>query len=208
MIKISNLKKRISENFEIQVENLSLKKETIIYFDGENGAGKTILFKILLGIIPFYKGSINKGKNTISGFLGISHMIDFLTPKEYFLIVGKSYGLNKQETLNRYNFLNEFFLKNYLDEKKKICDFSDGNKQLIGIIAACLPFSDYIILDEPFNFLDKENQLKLFNMLQALNTEKKISLLYTDNISYFEFEKSESVLVQNGKIKQVFKNSF
>ena len=139
--------------------------------------------------------------NTMSGFLGIERMLDFLTPKEYFYVVCKSYGIKKKEILARYNNINSFFNRKYMDEKKLICDYSNGNKQLIGIIAACLPYSDFVLLDEPFNYLDETTVTALVKMLDFLNKEKSISIVYSDNLKRTNLSSYESLTIENGNVQ-------
>lgn len=202
MIALKNVKKKISDYFELNIENVFFENKKNYKISGKNGSGKTIFLKTILGIICKDSGSIEKNKNTISGFLGIERMVDFLTPKEYFYIVCKSNGISKKEVLERYNYINSYFNRKYLDEKKLICDYSDGNKQLIGIIAACLPFTNFVLLDEPFNFLDAETANSLVRMFNQLNKEKDISFIITDNLNRLELENFQTILVDEGNVKQ------
>jgi ABC-2 type transport system ATP-binding protein len=88
-----------------------------------------------------------------------------------------------------------------MDEKKLICDYSNGNKQLIGIIAACLPYSDFVLLDEPFNYLDETTVNELVKMLDFLNQEKSISIVYSDNLKRINLSNYESLSIENGNLK-------
>ena len=198
MIVLTNVTKKISSDFKLIVNNLKLCDGVNYVVSGKNGNGKSLFLKMLLGIICRDTGHIKIDKDSFSGFLGIERMLDFVTPKEYFFIVCKSYGLKRKEVLIRYNNLNSFFNRKYMDEKKKICDYSDGNKQLIGIIAACLPYSNFIILDEPFNYLDEETAKSCVAMMNHLNKEKMISFIYSDNSNKYKLEKIETILIENG----------
>jgi len=200
MILLNNVKKKISESFELYAENILLQNETNYKIYGKNGSGKTIFLKIVIGIICKDSGSIKKENSTLSGFLGIERMIDFLTPKEYFYVICKSYGISKKEVLERYNYINSYFNRKYLDEKKQICDYSDGNKQLIGIIAACLPFSNFVLLDEPFNYLDAETSTAVINMINELNSSKKISFIYSDNSNRVNLSNCKTIFINDGNV--------
>ena len=200
MIVLNGVSKRISSDFQLHVENITLEKGINYKISGINGSGKTVFLKLLLGIICKDAG-YRKIENTISGFLGIERMLDFLTPKEYFYVVCKSYGIKKKEILARYNIINSFFNRKYMDEKKLICDYSNGNKQLIGIIAACLPYSDFVLLDEPFNYLDETTVNELVKMLDFLNQEKSISIVYSDNLKRINLSNYESLSIENGNVQ-------
>lgn len=202
MIELNDVTKKISESFELNVRNIIFQNENNYKIFGKNGSGKTVFLKTILGIICKDSGTIKKGKNTVSGFLGIERMVDFLTPKEYFYIVCKSYNIPKKEVLERYNSINRFFNRKYMDEKKQICNYSDGNKQLIGIMAACLPFCDFVLLDEPFNYLDNETSAALVQMINELSSNKKMSFIYSDNSDRLKVDNLKTVLIENGKVSQ------
>ncbi len=198
MIKISDITKKISSDFIIKANDFTFERGKTYFLSGKNGSGKSTLLKILLGIVGYDSGIIKKNGSSISGFLGIVRMVDFLTPKEYFLISGKSYGLKKREVFERYNFINSFFHRKYLDENKKISDYSDGNKQLIGLFAACIPNSDFLILDEPFNYLDRNTPLALIEMLEDLQNLTGVSIIYSDNSDSLEFKECIKIHIIDG----------
>jgi len=52
-----------------------------------------------------------------------------------------------------------------LNQKKYIRNFSSGNRQKIGIVAAMMVYPDILILDEPFNFLDPSSQIEMKYLL-------------------------------------------
>ena len=201
MIVLNSVKKRVSKYFELFVEDLKLENGTNYKIIGKNGSGKTILLKILLGVINIDSGYLKINGNSISGFFGIERMLDFVTPKEYFFIVCKSYGIPKQEVIRRFNYINSFFNRKYFDEKKKICDYSDGNKQLIGIIASCLPFTDFVFLDEPFNYLDQDTSFSLKKMLESLNRENNTSVFYSDNSNSKDLDNLKLYKIEDGVVR-------
>lgn len=203
MIEIYNVTKKISDSFTLQINNITLQNKTNYKVYGINGSGKTLFLKTILEIISKDKGHIKKDNATISGFLGIHRMIDFLTPKEYFYIVCKSYGICKKDVINRYNYINSFFNRKYLHEKKLICDYSDGNKQLIGIMASCLPFSSFVLLDEPFNYLDELTAAQLLTMINKLNQDKNISFIYSDNANRLKLDHYKTIFVQDGNVSML-----
>ncbi len=199
MIVISDVSKRISQNFELRVKDVKFEKGCNYKISGKNGSGKTLFLKIIIGLIDKDSGVIKIERNRISGFLGISRMIDYLTPKEYFYLACKSYGIAKKEVLERFNLINSFFNRKYMDERKLICDYSDGNKQLIGIIASCISRCDYILLDEPFNYLDEETLSSLIKMMDFFNREYKTSFIFTDNTNKCDLD-CIYLRVENGLI--------
>ena len=88
-----------------------------------------------------------------SGFL-----IDFLTPEEYFEFIAKVNHLPTEQLQSFLNSMTQLMDGEILGQKKLIRDFSAGNQQKIGIIAAMIAHPQLLILDEPFNFLDPSSQ--------------------------------------------------
>ena len=108
MIKITDISKKISSDFVLNIDNLVLEDSTNYILRGKNGSGKTTFIKIVMGLLSKDSGKIEI-KGTVCGFMGTTHMIDFLTPREYFFVAGKSNGLKKSQVIERYNYINSFF---------------------------------------------------------------------------------------------------
>ena len=71
-------------------------------------------------------------------FIDNSFLIDFLTAEEYFEFVGKVSGMTKEQVNERLEAFKAFMSDEIMGQKKYIRDFSAGNKQKIGIVAALL----------------------------------------------------------------------
>jgi ABC-2 type transport system ATP-binding protein len=68
-----------------------------------------------------------------------------------------------------------------LGKKKYIRDFSQGNKQKIGIAAALMAKPEVLVLDEPFNGLDPSTQIRLINILNKLKAENEVTMLISSH---------------------------
>ena len=85
-----------------------------------------------------------------------------------------------------------------LDQKKLIRDYSAGNKQKIGIIAALLNRPQLLILDEPFNFLDPSSQNILKHTLTAYRQDTGATLLVSShNLQHTVEISSRITLMEN-----------
>ncbi len=97
-------------------------------------------------------------KSYIAAYLDESFLIEFLTPKEFFTFIAKVNNIKEQEMEERLNSLQSFLGDEVLGRKVYIRELSAGNKQKVGIAAALLSCPKFVILDEPFNFLDPSSQ--------------------------------------------------
>lgn len=191
MIIVKKLKKIYNSRIVLELENLSLLPGETIGLIGNNGAGKTTFFRLILDLIKADEGEVLSGdkpvkksehwKDYTSAHLDENFLIDFLTPQEYFSFIGGLRNLtgdDLQEFLNQYE---EFLGNEILKEKKYIREFSKGNKQKIGIIAALIGSPEIIILDEPFANLDPTSQFRLKNILTEISDKNETMLLISSH---------------------------
>ena len=113
------------------------------------------------------------------------------------------YSINdgKIEVENNYAKINSFFNRSYFYDKKLIKDYSGGNRQLIGLMAAFIVNSPVIILDEPFNFLDTKTAEAFCDFMNSYRIERHAVILFTSNSNNFFGLKDINFLnIKDGKI--------
>jgi ABC-2 type transport system ATP-binding protein len=217
-IQINNLVKRFGEKIALDISELNLEKGTLLGLVGNNGAGKTTLFRLILDLLKADSGYILSKEADVSksedwksytgSFIDNRFLVDFLTPEEYFYFVGATYDLNKEAVNERLNPFNRFMNDEILGQKKYIRNFSAGNKQKIGIMAAMMIRPEILILDEPFNFLDPSSQMEIRDMILRLNKELGTTVLISShNLNYTTEISSRIVLLEKGLIKMDKENS-
>ena len=160
MIKTTNLSKKYSSKEVLNISTLEIPKGQSFGLVGNNGAGKTTYFSLLLDLIQPTTGQIeNNGvivnksedwKPFTSAFIDESFLIGYLTPEEYFYFIGDLRGQNKQDVDNLLALFEDFFHGEILNQKKYLRDLSKGNQKKAGIVAALIGNPEVIILDEPF----------------------------------------------------------
>lgn len=131
-----------------------------------------------------------------SGFL-----IDFLTPEEYFDFIAKVNHLPTEQLQSFLNSMTQLMDGEILGQKKLIRDFSAGNQQKIGIIAAMIAHPQLLILDEPFNFLDPSSQNLLKKIILDYHKQTNSTILVSSHNLQHTIEISTRViLLEKGKI--------
>ena len=217
-IQVSQLIKRFGEKVALNIPELNIEKGTLLGLVGNNGAGKTTFFRLLLDLLKADSGVVHsKGldvsqseawKNYTGAFIDNRFLIDYLTPDEYFTFIGDTFGYNKEELNERLSVYNRFMNDEILGQKKYIRHFSAGNKQKIGIIAAMMIHPEILILDEPFNFLDPSSQIEIRNMIQQINNEKQTTVLISShNLNYTTDISTRLILLEKGTIVKDLANS-
>nr|NQU91529.1 ABC transporter ATP-binding protein [Bacteroidota bacterium] len=175
MIQTINLTKAYKDQVVLNLPDLKINQKESFGLVGNNGAGKTTYFRLILDLIKATTGEVqingecvansDNWKKTTGSFLDDNFLIDFLTPEEYFEFLAGIYKLSKGDLEDFYHDYEAFFNNEILGKSKYIRDLSRGNQQKVGIAAALLTKPDLLVLDEPFNGLDPTTQIRLINLL-------------------------------------------
>jgi ABC-2 type transport system ATP-binding protein len=211
MIKVNNLVKSYKGIPAVAVEQLELHPGEVVGLVGNNGAGKTTFFRLLLDLIRADKGEVlskdkpvtttEEWKSYTAAYIDEGFLIDYLTPEEYFYFVGKLNQLSKADVDDFLQHYVEFFDDSILTKGKYIRDFSKGSQFKIGIVAALLTNPEFLILDEPFANLDPTTQLRLVDMIKQMAAEKQLCILVSSHdINHVSEVCTRILLMEKGTI--------
>lgn len=218
MISVNGLRKTYNGITVVNIPQLQINKGEAFGLVGNNGAGKTTFFRMILDLIRPTEGEVlSKGENVqqneawkhyTGSYLDEGFLIDFLTPEEYFNFIGKLHNHTQgdmQEFLNRFA---DIFNDEILGKRKYIRDLSKGNQKKVGIAAALMSNPEILILDEPFANLDPSTQIRLKNMLRVISVEKQVTMLISSHDLSHVIEVCERIVVLNkGEIVQDIQTS-
>lgn len=191
MIQVHNLKKVYNGTTVLNINHLEIPKGESFGLVGNNGAGKTTFFSMLLDLIQPSNGYITSNNIKIhesegwkpftSAFLDESFLIGYLTPEEYFYFIGELRGQNKADVDALLKQHEDFFNGEILNNKKYLRDLSKGNQKKVGIIATLIGNPEVIILDEPFANLDPTTQFRLKKIIKDLADRKDVTILVSSH---------------------------
>lgn len=191
MIQTTKLTKKYNGVTVLNIENLKIPKGQSFGLVGNNGAGKTTFFNLILDLIQPTTGSISINdiqvdksedwKQITGSFIDESFLIGYLTPEEYFYFIGDLRGQNKADVDSFINQFDEIFNDEILGKKKYLRDLSKGNQKKAGIVAALIGNPEIVILDEPFANLDPTTQIRLKQMLKSLVKDKDLTVLISSH---------------------------
>lgn len=192
MIQVNNLSKTYTNGVKVlNITNLDITKGQSFGLVGNNGAGKTTFFSLLLDLIQPSTGYIkNNGiqvntseawKPFTSAFIDESFLIGYLTAEEYFYFIGDLRNQNKADVDTLLKKHEEFFNGEILNSKKYLRDLSKGNMKKVGIIAALIGNPEVVILDEPFANLDPTTVNRLKKIIKELADNPEVTVLVSSH---------------------------
>jgi len=191
MIAIKNAVKKYGPNTVLNIEELNIGHGEIFGLVGNNGAGKTTLFSAILDLVRLADGKIeNNGadvnksedwKTFTSAYLDEKFLIGYLTPAEYFEMIGKLRNIGANEVQQFIAGYSEFFNGELDGKQKYIRNLSKGNQQKVGVVGALIGKSQIVILDEPFSSLDPTSQYRLRKILKDFSTENNSTVLISSH---------------------------
>ena len=211
MIITSNLSKKYNDTVVLEIDSLEIPKGQSFGLVGNNGAGKTTFFSLLLDLIQPTTGYIKNHdvlvhesedwKPFTSSFIDESFLIGYLTAEEYFYFIGELRGQNKADVDTLVAQFQDFFHGEILNQKKYLRDLSKGNQKKVGIVAALIGNPEVIVLDEPFANLDPTTQIRLKSIIKELAAIKGVTVLISSHDLMHVTEVCERIVVlEKGKI--------
>ena len=204
MIRLENVKKQYKQ-FQLDC-SLQVKPEQITGLIGENGAGKSTTFKLILDLIRKDEGKIEvlgksvseltkEDKENIGVVLSDSGFSGYITVKDIIRILSALYSqFDKDAFLNGCD-------KYRIPLNKKIKEFSTGMKTKLKMLVAISHGAKLLILDEPTAGLDVVARDEFLEMLQEYMAKGEHSILISSHISSdLENLCDDFYMIHDGKI--------
>ena len=210
-IKIKDLVKQYGKNTVLDIPELTIHSGELIGLVGNNGAGKTTLMRLMLDLIEATEGYVETDgqrvseetawKQSTGSFIDGRFLIDFYTPEEYFNFIASVYAIDKGTLNSRLEEFRSLMHDEILGTKKYLREFSEGNRQKIGIIGAMLIRPQVLILDEPFNYLDPSSQMLVAKLIRQMNQQLGTTVIISShNLSFVSEISTRILLLEKGLV--------
>lgn len=183
VIVLEHVTKRIHKNIVLRDIDMTFQEGIIYGLRGYNGSGKTMLLRIISGLIRPTNGRICIDGQILGKDMDFPSSMGVLIENPAFLddFSGKEnlemiMSINKVIDENRLmGCLNEVGLTQSKDLKYK--KYSLGMKQRLGIAAAFMEKPKLILLDEPTNALDEEGIQMLEKLINEMRDNNRIIII-------------------------------
>ena len=205
MISVKELTKKYGSQTVLDLPVLEIPRGQSFGLVGNNGAGKTTFFSLLLDLIQPSTGSITSNgveisqseawKPFTSAFIDESFLIGYLTPEEYFYFIGELRGRSKADVDAMLKGFEDFFHGEILNQKKYLRDLSKGNQKKVGITASFIGSPEVVILDEPFANLDPTTQIRLKKIIREMAEQREVTALISSHDLVHVTEVCERIVV-------------
>jgi ABC-2 type transport system ATP-binding protein len=211
MIEVIQLKKQYRDQIAVDIESLSIAQRESFGLVGNNGAGKTTFFRMILDLVRPTSGEVringtnvqgnDEWKHYVGSYLDENFLIPYLTPEEYFRFVGKLHGYSEEDLKNFYSKFEELFHGEVLGRNKFIGDLSKGNLKKVGIAAAFIGNPQVVMLDEPFENLDPTSQIRLKQLLARERQLRNLTyLISSHDLNHVTEICDRIVILEKGKV--------
>ena len=190
IVEIDRLSYAYSGNLVLDNISFTIDEGDILGIIGPNGAGKTTLFSCMLGLLDDYTGTIKilgediKKKNN-KVFKSIGYIQQKKTIEQNFPATVEeivSLGITIKDKTSKEKIALALETVGLLAQKdRRVGELSGGQQQRVLIAKAMVNNPKLLILDEPVTGIDLEMQNKFYSLLEKLNQENKITIIWASH---------------------------
>lgn len=209
IVKIDNLCKTIKGNSVIDNVNMVMESGMIYGFQGKNGSGKTMLMRVICGLVIPDSGTVRINGKILHTDIKFPESIGVLIENPVFLpeytgyrnlmMLAKLTGGISSEDVRiaiRRTGLDP-------DDKRTYRKYSLGMKQKLGIANAIMGEPEIIVLDEPINALDEESTSMIRTELIKLRDKGSLIIIACHDREELEYLCDTIFDIKDGQITTV-----
>ncbi len=186
-IRVSHVTKRFGEDVILKDVSMELAEGRVYGIVGNNGSGKTVLMKCICGFLLASAGTVEVFGQRIGKDVDFPESLGVIIETPGFLtnLTGRK---NLEILAGMRRRISQADVRLVLrrvgldpDMKKPVAKYSLGMRQRLGIAQAIMEDPKLLILDEPFNGLDRHGAAEIRKLLLELKEQRKTILLASHN---------------------------
>lgn len=197
IVRFTNVSKVFNSDLLIDKVSFNLNKGEITTIIGPNGVGKTTIAKIILGLEKASSGEVEIKKGISIGYVpqGLKFNKKIPLDVKTFLNVLTPNTLESYENKSILEFCDFYNLK-----YKDISKISEGQFQKFLIASAILNKPDFLVLDEPTQFLDINSQQEFYSIIENYRNNLGATILIISHDLFTVIKSSDKVICFYGHI--------
>lgn len=208
-VEIKEASKEIHKAVILDHVNLSMSGGHIYGLQGQNGSGKTMLLRLIAGLIRPTKGLVLIDGQPLGRGIDFPNSMGMLIENSAFL-PGYTGVDNLKLIANLRGIADVMKIRDALlrvglnpDDTRKFRKYSLGMKQRLGIAAAIMETPDLILLDEPTNALDEDGILQICSLLLEERERGALIILACHDVSILRDLADTIFKITNGTVEEM-----
>lgn len=205
-IEINNVSKRIKKSTVVDDVSLRVKDASIVAVAGPNGSGKTMLMRLVAGLMSADSGSVIVDGKKVGVDCSFPESIGLLIENPSFLS-GYTGRTNLRFLASIRSCIGDAVIDETLEEvglsatdRRTFRKYSLGMKQRLGLAAAVMESPSTLLLDEPSNALDSEG-VSMLKRLMLKQRDRGASILWACHDRDLMCELSDEVYyLEDGRV--------
>lgn len=186
-VRLQSVTKRFKEETVLRQVTHSFAEGQVHGLVGMNGSGKTVLLKCICGFLRPTEGEIYVNEKQVGKEVDFPESMGIIIENPGFLPRLSGFQ-NLKMLAGIQGKISDQKIKRAMKQtgldpnsKKHVEKYSLGMRERLGIAQAIMEDPELLILDEPFNGLDKEGVREIYALIQRLKTQKKTIFLVSHN---------------------------
>ena len=205
VIKLTNVSKVIKKAKVLDNVNLELTSGKVYGLKGKNGSGKTMLMRVICGLISATEGTVEIDGKILGKDMTFPDSVGVLENPAF---IGNYTGFKNLKVLaSIQNRVDDEHIREVIrqvgldpDDKRTYRKYSLGMKQKLGIAAAYMENPDLIILDEPINALDEAGAKQVHEILEEQKKRGALIIIACHDKEELEMLSDEIIEISEGRI--------
>lgn len=234
IIEVNDLSLSYGGNIVLSEVNCKIEKGAFTVIMGNNGSGKSTLLRAMGGIVPYQSGSIKIDSQNLNAFsikdrakkvafLSQNHHPVFPFKVSEVVLTGRASFVGYMPQKEDWYEVDKALERLGIEKIKNsvYSELSGGQRQLVMIARMLTQKSQILLMDEPINALDFNNQIKIIKIIKelveqgitivAVLHDPNLSYLYGDNFIYVHQKKLYEVKEnpwEHPLVSEMFSDSF
>ncbi len=208
-VEIEHVTKKFGSDVVLKDINISMEEGRVYGICGNNGSGKTVLMKCICGFLPVSSGVVRVAGEVVGVTVDFPESMGVIIETPGFLM--NLSGIRNLEILaGLRGVISKGGIRAAMEQagldpdlKKAVSKYSLGMRQRLGIAQAIMEDPRLLVLDEPFNGLDKHGVNDIRALLLELKKQGKTILLASHNSEDIRILCDQVFEMDGGRIREL-----